>query len=84
MKHAPPGAKKKVQTTDWHEFFKNAHKSSWPTCSCMVGKHNIWDDQKKDILEAAAKYGYKIYFESASYVGFINPSREGEAFKTGE
>lgn len=60
---------------DWEESFRDAHLNSWPVPTLIIskanpsGKRSPWDE-KKEILEAAKKYGYAIIRESAKTVWF--------------
>jgi DNA-binding transcriptional MocR family regulator len=60
---------------NWDELFRDAHLKSWKVPSLIVskanpsGKRSPWDD-KKQILEAAKKYGYYILWENSKVVWF--------------
>ena len=79
--------KEKTKMIDWDDTFKNAHLHSWPTATVSVsnvcpkgdGARNIYQEDKKQIHAAAAKYGYEVCF-TGSRVCFINHNKRGLLF----
>ncbi len=70
---------------DWNEIFKNAHLHSWPTASLTISKANPsnkrspYNDDKKEILEVAKKYGYEKISDT-TVVCFLNKNIKGQAY----
>jgi len=67
---------------NWDKVFSEAHLFSWPTASLSVqnskppheSARNIFQMDKKKILQAAEKYGYKIISPDGSkVVSFLKP-----------
>lgn len=66
---------------DWNKVFAEAHLNSWPTASLCVqnanpsssqGGRNIFKEDERSIMEAAARHGYKISgSRNAKVISFI-------------
>lgn len=63
---------------NWDYLFKN--NWSWPRKSLMLskvspsasqGSRSMWAEDKAEILEAAKKYGYKVFSETQNVVTFL-------------
>ncbi len=74
-------------TGQWDNIFKDVHLNSWPTASISIqdvnpspsqGSRNIFEDDEKEIMKAANKYGYKTLGKS-KIMHFVHPTLKGIA-----
>jgi hypothetical protein len=74
-------------TGQWDKIFSEIHLHSWPTATITIQNvnpspsqrsRNIFEEDEKEILKAAAKYGYVI-IKKGKIVTFMHPTLKGIA-----